>query len=371
MIPFLDLDAINTRQRADLEAAFRRVLESSSLILGQENEGFEREFASYCGTQHAIGVANGLDALTLTLRAWNVGVGDEVIVPSNTFIATWLAVTAVGAKVVPVEPEAGSYNISGSAIEGAITERTRVVIPVHLYGHPADMDGIGRVARKYKLLVLEDAAQAHGATIGKQRVGSFGHAAAFSFYPGKNLGAMGDGGAITTSDSHLAERLKMLRNYGSRQKYFHEVTGFNSRLDEVQAAVLRAKLPWLDSDNSRRSAIANVYNSQLKNTQGLSLPITMEGCHPAWHLYVIRHKYRAKIAEELRVRGIGTGIHYPTPPHMQPAYRELGYAEGSFPISEDYHRTLLSLPMGPTMTEDEARTVATHIAEIAKSFESS
>ncbi len=363
MIPFLDLHSINSRNREEFKSVFDRVLDSGWLILGNETSQFEKEFATYCGVSHAIGVANGLDALILVLRAWGIGRGDEVIVPSNTFIATWLAVSAVGATIVPVEPDPKTYNITATAIEAAITLKTKVVVPVHLYGQPADMPAINSVAHSYGLKVLEDAAQAHGATIGGKRVGSFGDAAAFSFYPGKNLGALGDGGAITTSDSELARKVRMLRNYGSQEKYCHEMIGSNSRLDEIQSAFLRVKLRNLDSDNNRRREIASRYDRYLADLEGLKLPTIAFECNPVWHLYVIQHEKRSQLAELLLKCGVQTGIHYPTPPHLQKAYKGLEIQQCAFPISEKLHRTVLSLPIGPTMSDQDIDAVIRSIKE--------
>ena len=363
MIPFLDLRSINYRDQEEFKSAFNRVLSSGCFILGNETSQFESEFASYCGVNNAIGVANGLDALTLVLRAWEIGPGDEVIVPSNTFIATWLAVSIVGAKIVPVEPDPDTYNITASTIKKAITSKTKVVLPVHLYGQPADMLAINAVARSYGLKVLEDAAQAHGASIGCQRVGSFGDAAAFSFYPGKNLGALGDGGAITTSNPELADKLRMLRNYGSREKYCHEITGINSRLDEIQSAILRIKLSRLDSDNDRRKEIASLYSEGLSVLSGINTPLVSPGFKPVWHQYIIRHNDRAMLADQLLKSGIHTGIHYPTPPHKQNAYQNLNNFAVKLPISEKLHKTVLSLPIGPTMSDDEVFTVIEKIKQ--------
>lgn len=363
MIPFLDLNAINSRDREEFKSVFERVLDSGWLILGNETSQFESEFAAYCGARYAIGVANGLDALVLVLRAWGIGQGDEVIVPSNTFIATWLAVSAVGATIVPVEPDPASYNITANAVEAAITSKTKAVIPVHLYGQPADMLAINAVAQSYGLKVLEDAAQAHGATIGGQRVGSFGDAAAFSFYPGKNLGALGDGGAITTSDPELAAQLCKLRNYGSEEKYRHDVTGVNSRLDEMQAAFLRVKLRRLDSDNDRRREIASIYDQGLAGLSNVQTPVVVPDCTPVWHLYVIRHENREMLADSLAAKGVFTAVHYPTPPHIQGAYQNLKIMPKTLPISEELHRTVLSLPMGPTMTDQDVYTVVEKIRE--------
>lgn len=363
MIPFLDLHAINARERDELRAAFDRVLDSGWVILGNETAKFESDFATYCGTAYAISVANGLDALILVLRAWDIGVGDEVIVPSNTFIATWLAVSAVGATIVPVEPDRGTFNIDPSAVVEAITPRTKAIVPVHLYGQLADMHALVAVARAHGLKVLEDAAQAHGASIHGQRAGSFGDAAAFSFYPGKNLGALGDGGAITTSDPALALRLRLLRNYGSQEKYRHELLGFNSRLDELQSAFLRVKLKRLDADNTRRREIASLYDKGLAGLPDLKTPAVTPGFESVWHLYVVRHERRAALAERLAAKGVHTGIHYPTAPHLQGAYRHLNMLEGSLPVSEEMHRTVLSLPMGPTMSDEEAQHVIRAVEE--------
>ena len=357
MIPFLDLQNINLRQRDAFHAALDRVLDSGWLILGKETESFEREFANFCGARHAVGVANGLDALHLVLRAWGIGPGDEVIVPSNTYIATWLAVSHTGAMVVPVEPDPETYNVDPRRVEAAITPRTKALIAVHLYGQTAEMQSLMALAEQHGFKVLEDAAQAHGATLNGTRAGSLGHAAAFSFYPGKNLGALGDGGAVTTNDDALAARLRSLRNYGSTVKYHNDVVGFNSRLDEVQSAFLRAKLPLLDADNTHRSAIASFYLAELSGIQSLLLPRIAPECMPVWHLFVVRHRERDSLSHRLAEAGIGTMIHYPVPPHLQPAYRDLGFVAGSFPIAEDIHREVLSLPMGPTMTLTQAESV--------------
>jgi dTDP-4-amino-4,6-dideoxygalactose transaminase len=349
LIKFLDINAINSRDREELETAIGRVLDSGWFVLGAETKAFEDEFAEYCGAKYAVGVANGLDALIMALKAWGVGPGDEVIVPSNTFIATWLAVSAVGATIIPVEPDPCTYNITATNLELAITSRTKVVIPVHLYGQPAEMQSISSVAKSRGIKVLEDAAQAHGATIGGKRVGSLGDAAAFSFYPGKNLGALGDGGAITTSDATFAEKLRMIRNYGSSEKYRHDIIGTNSRLDEIQSAFLRVKLRRLDSDNERRREIANSYTIGLDGLQGLHLPSVGQGCIPVW-------------------QGIQTGIHYPMPPHMQGAYFELGTKRGALPISEQLHATVLSLPIGPTMSDEDVRTVIENVQRSVQSL---
>lgn len=356
-IQFLDVKSINLRQHAKFHDLLDRVLNSGWLILGKETEAFESEFAQYCGASHCVGVGNGLEALHLVLRAWGVGDGDEVIVPSNTYIATWLAVSQVGAIPVPVEPDIATYNIDPGKIEAAITSRTRAIIPVHLYGQTADMGAIMEIAERHQLKVLEDGAQAHGARFKGRRAGSLGHAAAFSFYPGKNLGALGDGGAVTTSDGDLAEKVRVLRNYGSRVKYHNEVQGYNSRLDELQSAFLRVKLPLLDSDNAHRAEIAGRYAAGLADIDGLQLPEVAPHCDHVWHLYVIRHPRRHELQQRLQERGLGTMIHYPVPPHLQPAYKALEYHNGRFPISEQIHEEVLSLPMGPTITLGDADEV--------------
>ncbi|RZI82897.1 MAG: DegT/DnrJ/EryC1/StrS family aminotransferase [Rubrivivax sp.] len=355
-IPFLDLKAINQRHEAEFKQAFARVLESGWYILGKEVRQFEALFAEYCGSAHAIGVSNGLDALHLILLGYGIGPGDEVIVPSNTYIATWLAVTQAGAKPVPVEPVEVSHNLDPHKLEAAITPRTRAIMPVHLYGQTADMDPIMTIARRHGLKVIEDAAQAHGARYHGKRAGTLGDAAGFSFYPGKNLGALGDGGAITTDDTALAERLRMLLNYGSRVKYVHEFKGQNARLDEVQAALLAVKLPFLDQDNARRDAIARRYLAELSGLP-LVMPTIAEGCVPVWHLFVVRHPLRTELQGHLSRLGIDTVIHYPTPPHLQPAYKEAGLTLGDLPIAERTHAEVLSLPMGPTMTDQDVSTV--------------
>lgn len=356
-IPFLDLKAINLLQQDDIEQAMHRVLHSGWYVLGKEVDAFERAFAAYCGTRHAIGVANGLDAIFLILKAYGVGPGDEVIVPSNTYIATWLAASHCGATPVPVEPVAGTYNLDPDRVAAAITPRTRAIIPVHLYGQAADMDPLMTLAQQYNLKVIEDGAQAHGALYHGRKVGALGHAAAFSFYPGKNLGALGDGGAITTDDDDLAQKLRTLRNYGSQKKYHNEVAGYNSRLDELQAAILAVKLPALDGQNAARAAIAACYDEGLADIPGLTLPEVAPWASPVWHLYVVRHAQRDALAAKLAAAGVGTLVHYPLPPHLQPAYAELGLAEGSLPVAEAIHREVLSLPMGPTLTLDQARQV--------------
>lgn len=362
-IPFLDLKAINLRDRKQFQAALDRVLDSGWLILGQEVASFEAAFAAYCESAHCIGVANGLDALHLALKAWNIGPGDEVLVPSNTYIATWLAVTYTGARPVPVEPVVDTFNIDPARLVGAITPRTKAIVAVHLYGQMADMSAIGAIARQYGLKLLEDAAQSHGARWGGHSAGAESDAVAYSFYPGKNLGALGDGGAVTTNDPVLAERIAILRNYGSRQKYQNELTGYNSRLDELQAAFLSVKLPQLNADNARRGAIAHRYQDGLAAIPGLVLPSVPDPADPVWHIYIVRTPRRDALQDFLGQRGIGTLIHYPIPPHLQQCYAGLGYGEGSFPISEAMHREVLSLPIGPTMTDESVDITIEAIAE--------
>ncbi len=355
-IPFLDLKAITNSQRTELTVAFNRVLDSGWFIMGEELKAFEQEYADYCGARFCIGVANGLDALSLSLRVLGIGPGDEVIVPSNTYIATWLAVTHVGAKPVPVEPLPDGFNIDPAQIQAAITPRTRAIMPVHLYGQPAEMDAILAVAKSNGLRVLEDGAQAHGARYKGQRIGSHGDAVAWSFYPGKNLGCLGDGGAITTNDPALAERLRELRNYGSKVKYHNDIVGYNSRLDELQAALLRVKLKTLDSSNQRRTAIAQQYLAGLSGLD-IGLPQTVDNTDSAWHVFVIRHPQRDALARQLAKAGIGTVIHYPVPPHLQAAYAELNLAQGCLPLSEAIHREVLSLPIGPTQSDADTQRV--------------
>ena len=365
-VPFLDLGAAYRELQPEIDEAVARVLASGYYIGGPEVEQFEADYANYCGATHAVGVANGLDALHLVLRAMDVGPGDEVIVPSNTYIATWLAVSQCGATPVPVEPDARTYNIDPALIEAAITPATRVILPVHLYGQPADMDPILAIARRHGLRVLEDGAQAHGARYKGQRLGAHGDAVAWSFYPGKNLGAMGDGGAVTTNDAQLADRIRVLRNYGSRVKYVNEVQGYNSRLDPLQAAVLRVKLAHLDEWNARRKAIATRYTNELaaviasearQSTSPFTLPYVPDWADPVWHLYVVQHPQRDALMKRMSDAGIGTLIHYPIPPHLQQAYAPAGYVKGQFPIAEQIANRCLSLPMGPHLSEADAATV--------------
>ncbi len=360
-VPFFDLPAGNAEVRGEIEAAVRRVLDSGWFVLGAEVAAFEAEWAEYVGARHCIGLGNGLDALHLGLRALGVGAGDEVIVPSHTYIATWLAVSYAGAVPVPVEPDPETYLVSAGALDAAVTERTKAVLPVHLYGRPADLTEIGAAAARHGLRVLDDAAQAHGATWGGRRVGALSDLTAWSFYPSKNLGALGDGGAVTTDDDGLADRVRLLRNYGSDRKYVHQVPGYNSRLDELQAAVLRAKLPHLAAWNERRRLVAERYGAELKGLD-LVLPEVVDG--HVWHVYVVRSSRRDALAAHLAERGVETVVHYPIPPHRQGAYAALGLAAGSLPVAEAVHDEVLSLPMGPHLTEAQQ----SYVIDAVRSF---
>jgi dTDP-4-amino-4,6-dideoxygalactose transaminase len=358
-IPFLDLRASYLELKAELDEAYKRVMDSGWYIHGEELSAFESEFADYCNVKHCIGVGNGLDALHLILRAVDIGAGDEVIVPSNTFIATWFAVSYAGATPVPVEPNESTYNIEPSRIEAAITEKTKAIMAVHLYGQPADMDPILEIAARYKIKVIEDAAQAHGALYKGRRIGSLSNAAGFSFYPGKNLGAFGDGGAVTTNDPIIAEKVRQLSNYGSSIKYVHDVQGFNSRLDELQAAFLRIKLKKLDEWNARRRIIADIYSKGLVNVPHIILPYIPHQIKPVWHLFVIRTTERDKLQKHLNEHGIQTLIHYPIPPHKQLAYKI--YNDMKLSITEKIHSEVLSLPISPVMCPQDAGEVVTAI----------
>lgn len=355
-VPFLDLHSAYADLRDEVVGAITRVLESGRYILGEEVDTFEREFAAFSEARHCVGVANGLDALHLALCAMGVGPGDEVIVPSNTYIATWLAVSHCGATPVPVEPDAATYNIDPARIGSAITTRTRVILPVHLYGQPADLDPILAVAREHGLKVLEDAAQAHGARYKGQRIGAHGDAVAWSFYPAKNLGAVGDGGAVTTNDPDLADRIRVLRNYGSRVKYVNEVRGYNSRLDPIQATVLRVKLKHLDDWNEHRKVLAAEYSRGLAET-GLVVPQVPAFADPVWHLFVVRHSLRDQLQQRLTDAGIETLIHYPIPPHLQEAYADSGYGSGACPCAERLANSALSLPIGPHLSPSQIHRV--------------
>ena len=351
-VPFVSFKPMERELDADLRAAFERVYERSWYIEGEEDAAFEKAFAAYCGAEHCIGCGNGLDALMLALKALGVGGGDEVIVPSNTFIATVLAVTYTGATPVFVEPDIRTYNIDPSRIEAAITPRTKAIMPVHLYGQPADMDPIMDIARKHGLYVVEDCAQAHGAAYKGRRIGTFGDAAGFSFYPGKNLGALGDAGAAITNDKALADKIRTLGNYGSDYKYHHVCQGNNSRLDELQAAFLAAKLPHLDRMNRERRRVAARYLAEIHNPL-LTLPYVLPGTEPVWHIFAVRCDRRDELADDLKEAGIATNKHYPIPMHLQGAYAELNIPKGSLPIAEEISATELSLPMYYGMTEDE------------------
>ncbi len=364
-VPFLDLKSPYLELKSELDAAYRRVMESGWYILGEEVEAFEHEFAAFCGVKHCIGVGNGLEALHLILRASEIGPGDEVIVPANTYIATWLAVTYAGAIPVPVEPDPRTYNLDPQLLEAAITSRTRAVLPVHLYGQPADMDPILQVARRHGLVVIEDAAQAHGAVYGGRPAGRLADAAGWSFYPGKNLGALGDAGAVTTDDDDLADRIRVMRNYGSRTKYYNEVKGFNSRLDPLQAAFLRVKLPHLGEWNARRKRVVAEYLEGLDGVKDLTLPFVPSSIDPSWHLFVIAHPRRDQLQQHLTRLGIGTLIHYPIPPHLSQAYAEAGGKPGDHPITERLAQTVLSLPVGPHLRPEQLQEVI----EAVRSFE--
>jgi dTDP-4-amino-4,6-dideoxygalactose transaminase len=361
-VPFLDLKALHDPLAAELDAAFARVRARGWFVLGEELSRFEAAFAREVGATEAVGVASGLDALVLALRALDVGPGDEVLVPSHTFIATWLAVSATGATPVPVEPDPHTFQLDPGRLEAARTPRTKVVLPVHLYGHPAPMREIDAFADRHGLAVVEDAAQAHGAALDGRRCGGLGRLAAFSFYPGKNLGALGDGGAVTTSDAALAERLRALRNYGSRTKYVHDEPGFNSRLDELQAALLSVKLPHLEGWNTRRRALARRYLDGLAGLPNLTLPAATPGALPVWHLFVVRHPRRDALRAHLASQGIETLVHYPIAPHASGAYRALGHR---LPIAEQLAAEVLSLPMGPHVTDDQAD----HVVAAVRAFE--
>jgi dTDP-4-amino-4,6-dideoxygalactose transaminase len=367
-VPFLELRPTYDELRAEMDAAYRRVMESGCYLFGAELEAFEAEYAAYCGVKHCIAVGNGLDALHLILRACDIGPGDEVLVPSHTFIATWLAVSYAGAAPVPVEVNPRTGNLAPERLEAAITPRTRAILPVHLYGQPADMDAILAVARRHGLKVIEDNAQASGARCKTQRTGGLGDAAGHSFYPGKNLGAFSDAGAVTTNDAALAERVRALRNYGSRRKYFHELKGFNSRLDELQAAFLRVKLRRLDDWNARRRQIAARYLEALRGVPGLILPQVPDWAEPVWHLFVVRHPERDRLQQKLAESGIGTLIHYPVPPHLSGAYAERGWKRGALPIAESLADTVLSLPMGPHLTEEQIETVVDAVWQAAETL---
>jgi dTDP-4-amino-4,6-dideoxygalactose transaminase len=361
-VPFLDLRAGSIELAAELDAAWHRVVRRGWFILGEEVEQFEAAFASYVGVRYCVGVGNGFDALQLSLRAMDIGPGDEVLVPSNTYVATWLAVSAVGATPVPVEPDRRTFNLNPTECDQWISPRTRAIIPVHLYGQPADMEAITSLAKRNDIKVLEDAAQAHGAAIGSRRVGSYGDAAAWSFYPSKNLGALGDAGAITTNDNDLATRVRALRNYGSTARDHTEILGVNSRLDELQAALLSVKLEHLDAWNARRANVAEHYLTEMRDLP-VELPVVAAGMTPAWHLFVIQSEQRTALHQRLTELGVQTMVHYPVPPYQQPLYAQRNSAERApteenvaltCPVSDGLHRRVLSLPMGPHLSLEQA-----------------
>jgi dTDP-4-amino-4,6-dideoxygalactose transaminase len=366
-VPFLDLAAATAELGEELDRAVARVVHSGRYVLGEEVEQFESAFARYVGARFCIGVANGFDALHLSLLAMGIGESDEVIVPANTYIATWLAVSASGAKPVPVEPDPRTYNIDPAAIERAITRRTKALLPVHLYGQPAEMDAILFIARRHGLLVLDDAAQAHGSRVGSKRVGGIGDATAWSFYPSKNLGALGDGGAVTTDDEEFADAVRVLRNYGSRTKYLNERIGYNSRLDEVQAAILSVKLEHLDDWNRRRSVLAECYREGLR-ASSLTLPEVAVGVEPVWHVFVVRSEHRDELRAHLSERDVETVIHYPVPPYRQQAYAGSSSAELALPLSDLLHGQVVSLPIGPQLSAQAVEDVVSAVGEFDQAF---
>ena len=361
-IPFVTFLPMEKELNNELRAAFNRVLTRSWYIGGVEDDEFERSFADYCGTKHCIGVGNGLDALMLILKALDITMGDEVIVPSNTYIATALAVTYVGATPRFVEPDINTFNINPELIEAAITEKTKAIMPVHLYGQTCNMDPILEIAKKYDLKVVEDCAQAHGATYKEKKVGTFGDAAGFSFYPGKNLGALGDAGAVVTNNKDLADKVRALGNYGSDYKYHHIYKGNNSRLDELQAAMLQAKLPQLDRMNAERRRIAQKYTEGINNPKVIT-PCVIPECNPVWHIYGIRCDERDKLEKHMNDKGIGTNKHYPIPIHLQECYKDLNLTKGALPVAEEISRTELSIPIYYGMTDEEIQYVIDTINE--------
>ncbi len=367
-VPFLDFVQPYDELKAELDEAYFRFMKSAWYIMGKELEAFEQEFAAYCGSKYCIGVGNGLEALHLILRAYGIGKGDEVIVPSNTYIATWLAVSYTDAKPVPVEPDPKTFNLDPARVEAAITPRTKAIVPVHLCGQPADMDPLMEMARRRGLKVVEDNAQAQGALYKGRRTGSLGDSAGNSFYPGKNLGAFGDAGAVTTNDPQLADAVRMLRNYGSKKKYYNDCIGYNSRLDEMQAAFLRVKLKKLDEWNGRRRVIAENYLAKLQGAPGLTLPTVPLWADPVWHLFVVRHAKRDLLQARLTEAGVGTLIHYPVPPHLSGAYAPEGYSKGAFPFAEDSANTVLSLPIGPHLAPEQAEKVVAETLRAVKAI---
>jgi dTDP-4-amino-4,6-dideoxygalactose transaminase len=360
-VPFVDLHSHHEPLLPDLRAAFERVLHRSSFILGDEVAGFEHEFAAYAGGAHAVGVSSGLDALRLSLIALDIGAGDEVVLPANTYIATALAVSACGASPVLVDVDERTFGIDPAQTEAAITPRTKAIIPVHLYGQPCAIDAMVDIARRHQLAVVEDACQAHGARVGDRGCGAIGDAGCFSFYPSKNLGALGDGGMVVTPRADVAARVRLLRDYGQERKYHHAVKGFNARLDGLQAALLRAKLPHLDRANARRAAHAASYAQQLAGLDGLTLPASFDSPDHVYHLYVIRVPRRDQLIAHLTAAGVQTGIHYPIPIHLQEAYRDLGHRQGAFPVTERLANEIVSLPMYPELTDEQIAIVTSAI----------
>lgn len=354
MIKFLDLEKANNRFRTEINARIKDILDSGWYLSGKWNDEFAKHFSDFCGTKHAIGVANGLDAINLIIRAYGFGSHDEIIVPANTYIATILAISENGCTPVLVEPDINTYNINPDLIEEKITSKTKAIIVVHLYGQAVEMQKILALAKKYNLKVIEDAAQAHGAVYDGKRVGNLGDVAAFSFYPGKNLGALGDAGGVTTNDITVYEKVHTIANYGSDYKYHHIYKGVNSRLDEIQAAILNLKLPYLDSDNKRRREIAKYYRENITNPK-IILPKTYDEKAHVWHVFAVRCENREELCKYLNDNGVQTNIHYPTPPHKQGAYKE--WNNQTFPITEEIHKTIMSLPMSPVMTDEEVRTI--------------
>jgi dTDP-4-amino-4,6-dideoxygalactose transaminase len=363
-VPFLDLKATYLELSRELDEAYHRVMDSGWYLLGRELEAFESEFAAYCGSDYAVGVGNGLEALELLLRAYEIGPGDEVIVPSNTYVATWLAVSHVGATPIPVEPRHATCNLDPELIEAAITPKTRAILPVHLYGQTVEMEPVMALAAEHGLVAIEDAAQAHGARYHGRRAGSLGAAAGFSFYPSKNLGAFGDGGAVTADDPEIIRKVKLWRNYGSEKKYVNEVPGVNSRLDEVQAAYLRVKLTKLDEWNKRRGVIATQYLDAFSGLESLALPEVCKGAEPVWHVFAIRHANRDQLRQTLKEKGIQTIIHYPIPPHHQRAYSSMSSLK--LPIAERIHQQTLSLPIGPHLSQSSVEAVIDAVLEACR-----
>ena len=364
-IPFLDYRAVNEPYFEEIQAAVKRVLESGWYVLGTEVASFEKEYASYCGTEHCIGVSSGLDALLLILEGWKelgkLQIGDEVIVPANTYIASILAISKAGLTPILVEPDAKTYNLDPSLIEAAITDKTKAIMAVHLYGQCADMSSIYAIAQQYGLLVMEDAAQSQGATYKDRKSGNLADAAGHSFYPGKNLGAIGEGGAVTTNAPQLAEVVTMLRNYGSKKKYYNQIKGGNHRIDELQAAILRVKLPHLNRDNAARKAVADIYLREIRNPL-VTLPYIADYGQSCWHLFVVRVKARERFMSYLKEQGIATVVHYPVPPHHQEAYKE-EFGDLSYPITESIHQEVVSLPISPVLESDWAERIAEVVNE--------